>query len=58
MELCQDRRGVYKDMKYIDETRVDLHYQLPLNEIVYDFFDALGCGGRYPAGTECRRKGD
>ena len=41
MELCQDRLGVYKDMKYIDETRVDLHYQLPLNEIVYDFFDAL-----------------
>jgi len=41
MELCQDRRGVYKDMKYIDAERVDLHYELPLNEIVYDFFDAL-----------------
>jgi GTP-binding protein LepA len=41
MELCQERRGVFKDMKYIDEGRVDIHYELPLNEIVYDFFDAL-----------------
>ena len=41
MELCQDRRGVFKDMKYLDEKRVDMHYELPLNEIVYDFFDAL-----------------
>ena len=41
MELCQDRRGIYKDMKYIDEKRVDLHYELPLNEIIYDFFDSL-----------------
>lgn len=41
MELCQDRRGTYIDMKYIDTTRTELHYTLPLNEIVYDFFDAL-----------------
>lgn len=41
MELCQDRRGVFKNMTYLDETRVELHYELPLNEIVYDFFDAL-----------------
>ena len=41
MELCQDRRGVFKDMKYLDTTRAELHYFLPLNEIVYDFFDAL-----------------
>ncbi|MEG1744504.1 MAG: translation elongation factor 4, partial [Ruthenibacterium sp.] len=41
MELCQNRRGVMKDMKYMDATRVDLHYELPLGEIVYDFFDAI-----------------
>ena len=41
MELCQDRRGIYKDMKYLDETRVILSYEMPLNEIIYDFFDAL-----------------
>lgn len=41
MDLCQDRRGIFKDMKYLDETRVELHYELPLNEIIYDFFDAL-----------------
>lgn len=41
MELCQDRRGVYVDTKYLDADRVELHYELPLNEIVYDFFDAL-----------------
>ncbi len=41
MELCQDRRGIYKDMKYIDTTRSVIHYELPLNEIIYDFFDAI-----------------
>ena len=41
MELCQQRRGVFLDMKYLDATRVDIHYELPLNEIIYDFFDAL-----------------
>ena len=41
MDLCQDRRGVFIDMKYIDTERVELHYKLPLNEIIYDFFDAL-----------------
>ena len=41
MDLCQTKRGVLVDMKYMDETRVDLHYQLPLGEIVYDFFDAI-----------------
>ncbi len=41
MELCQDRRGIFIDMKYIDTERAELHYILPLNEIVYDFFDAL-----------------
>lgn len=41
MELCQDRRGIYRDMKYVDGKRAELYYELPLNEIVYDFFDAL-----------------
>ena len=41
MELCQQRRGDYKDMQYLDANRVELHYEMPLNEIIYDFFDSL-----------------
>lgn len=41
MELCKERRGVFIDMKYLDKTRMELHYKLPLGEIIYDFFDAL-----------------
>ncbi len=41
MELCQERRGSFKGMKYIDKTRVDIHYEMPLNEVIYDFFDTL-----------------
>ena len=41
MELCQEKRGVFKNMEYVDENRVDIRYELPLNEIIYDFFDTL-----------------
>ena len=41
MELCQNKRGVYKNLEYIDETRVNIHYEIPLSEVVYDFFDKL-----------------
>ena len=41
MELCQERRGIYKHMEYLDQTRAEIFYELPLNEIIYDFFDAL-----------------
>ena len=41
MDMCQERRGIFKDMHYITPDRVDIHYELPLNEIIYDFFDAL-----------------
>lgn len=41
MELCQDRRGIFKNIEYLDTTRVNVHYKLPLNEVIYDFFDAL-----------------
>ena len=41
MELCQDKRGTYVNMEYLDQTRVNIHYEIPLSEIVYDFFDKL-----------------
>lgn len=41
MELCQNKRGIYKNLEYIDETRVNIHYEIPLSEVVYDFFDKL-----------------
>ncbi|WP_281692608.1 translation elongation factor 4 [Agathobaculum desmolans] len=41
MPMCQERRGVFKDMQYLDANLVELHYEMPINEIIYDFFDAL-----------------
>ena len=41
MELCQEKRGTYINMDYINETRVNIHYEMPLSEVVYDFFDKL-----------------
>ena len=57
MDLCQERRGVFVDMQYVTTERVDIHYEMPLNEIVYDFFDALKSRTRGYASYDYEGKG-
>ncbi len=57
MELCQDRRGHMIDMEYVDEVRVNLHYEMPLGEIIYDFFDAVKSRSRGYASYDYELKG-
>ncbi|NLJ98412.1 MAG: elongation factor 4 [Tissierellia bacterium] len=57
MELCQNRRGEFKNMEYLEETRVVIHYDLPLNEVIYDFFDALKSRTRGFASLDYEFKG-
>lgn len=57
MELCQNRRGVFKNMEYIESNRVVMHYEIPLNEVIYDFFDALKSKTRGYASLDYELKG-
>ena len=57
MELCQNRRGTFLNMEYLEETRVVMHYDLPLNEVIYDFFDALKSRTRGYASLDYELKG-
>ena len=57
MDLCQEKRGVFKNMEYIEKTRVLIHYELPLNEIIYDFFDMLKSRTRGYASLDYELKG-
>ncbi len=57
MEICQEKRGVFKNMEYIEDTRVLIHYELPLNEIIYDFFDMLKSRTRGYASLDYELKG-
>ena len=57
MDLCQERRGIYISMEYMEETRALLKYELPLNEIIYDFFDALKSRSRWYASFDYEMKG-
>lgn len=57
MDLCQERRGIYRGMEYIEENRAVLKYDLPLNEIIYDFFDALKSRSRGYASFDYELKG-
>lgn len=57
MDLCQERRGIYQTMEYLETNRVNLHYEMPLNEIIYDFFDALKSRSRGYASLDYDLKG-
>ena len=57
MELCQEKRGVFADMTYVDTKRVRIHYEMPLNEIIYDFFDTLKSRTRGYASLDYEIKG-
>ncbi|MTI49380.1 translation elongation factor 4 [Sporosalibacterium faouarense] len=57
MDLCQNKRGIFKNMEYLEETRVSIHYEMPLNEVIYDFFDALKSKTRGYASMDYELKG-